>query len=73
MFRIWGFGVRPFFSLEFVGSSLLSASSTGNCLHDASATRTKLIWVVVKMRVPFWVLIIVWHGIFRVPKKGLSF
>ena len=26
--------------------------------------------VVVKIRVPFWVLIIIRHLIFRVPKKG---
>ena len=28
------------------------------------------IWVVVKIMVLFWVLIIVRHLIFRVPKKG---
>ena len=28
------------------------------------------IWVVVKIMVPFWVLIILQHLIFRVPKKG---
>ena len=28
------------------------------------------IWVVVKIMVPFWVLIIIRHLIFRVPKKG---
>ena len=28
------------------------------------------IWVVVKIRVPFGVLIIMRHLIFRVPKKG---
>ena len=27
-------------------------------------------WVVVKIMVPFWVLIIIRHLIFRVPKKG---
>ena len=30
----------------------------------------KLIWMVVKIMVPFWVLILVRHLIFRVPKKG---
>ena len=30
----------------------------------------KLIWVVVKVMVPFWVLIIIRHLIFRVPQKG---
>ena len=28
------------------------------------------IWVVVKIMVPFWVLIIIRHLLFRVPKKG---
>ena len=28
------------------------------------------VWVVVKSMVPFWVLIPIWHRIFRVPKKG---
>ena len=28
------------------------------------------IWVVVKIRVPFWDPIIVRHPLFRVPKKG---
>ena len=28
------------------------------------------IWAVVKIVVPFWVLNIIWHLIFRVPKKG---
>ena len=28
------------------------------------------IWVVVKIMVPFWVLIIIRHLIFRVPTKG---
>ena len=27
-------------------------------------------WAVVNIRVPFWVLIIIWHLIFRVPEKG---
>ena len=27
-------------------------------------------WVVVKTRVPFWLLIIIRHLLFRVPKKG---
>ena len=31
------------------------------------------IWVVVNIRVPFWVLIIVWHLIIRVSQKGPSF
>ena len=30
----------------------------------------KVIWVVVKIMVPFWIPIIIWHLIFRVPKKG---
>ena len=30
----------------------------------------QLIWVVVKIMIPFWVLIIIRHLIFRVPKKG---
>ena len=29
-----------------------------------------IIWVVVKIRVPFWVLNIIRHLIFGVPKKG---
>ena len=28
------------------------------------------IWVAVKIMVPFWIPIIIWHLIFRVPKKG---
>ena len=31
------------------------------------------IWVVVKIMVPFWVLIIILHLIFRVPKRGHNF
>ena len=31
------------------------------------------IWVVVKIRVPFWILNIRRHLIFRVPKKGHNF
>ena len=31
------------------------------------------IWVVVKIMVPLWVLIIIRHLIFRVPKKGPYF
>ena len=34
------------------------------------AGSVKYIWVVVKIRVPFWVPIIIRHLIFRVPKKG---
>ena len=30
-------------------------------------------WVVVKIRVPFWVPILTRHLLFRVPKKGLYF
>ena len=29
-----------------------------------------LTWVVVKIMVPFWVLNIIRHLVFRVPKKG---
>ena len=29
-----------------------------------------LIWVVVKIMIPFWIPIIIRHLIFRVPKKG---
>ena len=29
-----------------------------------------VIWVVVTIMVPFWVLIIIRHLLFRVPKKG---
>ena len=28
------------------------------------------LWVVVKIRVPFWLPIMIRHQIFRVPKKG---
>ena len=31
----------------------------------------ELTWVVVTIRVPFWVLNMIRHLIFRVPKKGL--
>ena len=31
------------------------------------------IWVVVKIMVPFWVPVIIWPLIFRVPKKGSEF
>ena len=30
-----------------------------------------IIWVVVKLRVPFWVLDIVRHLVFKGPKRGL--
>ena len=30
-----------------------------------------VVWVVVKIMVPFWVPITIWHLIFRVPKKGI--
>ena len=33
-------------------------------------TLLESIWVVVKTRVPFWVLIIIRHLLLRVPKKG---
>ena len=29
-----------------------------------------IIWVVVKIMVPFWIPIIIRHLMFRVPKKG---
>ena len=32
---------------------------------------TCIIWVVVKIMVPFWIPIIIRHLIFGVPKKGL--
>ena len=35
--------------------------------------RVKDIWVVVKNRLPFWVLIIMRHLIFRVPKRDHNF
>ena len=39
------------------------------CLYKEKALRTH-IWVVVKIMVPFRVLNIVRHLLFRVPKKG---
>ena len=30
----------------------------------------KFIWVVVKLRVPFWLIIVIRHLLFRVPEKG---
>ena len=33
--------------------------------------RVESIWVVVKITVPFWVLIIIRHLIFRVPKNPI--
>ena len=45
--------------------------------HDTSKTSTQVymyththIWVVVKIMVPLWVLNIIRHLIFKVPKKG---
>ena len=31
--------------------------------------RPGLMWVVVKIMVPFWVLIVIWHLVFRGPKR----
>ena len=40
------------------------------CFHESREIIYHTIWVVVKIMVPFWVLIIIRHLIFRVPKKG---
>ena len=42
-----------------------------DCTDSSKKMKTLLlaIWVVVKIMVPFWILIIIRHLIFRVPKK----
>ena len=46
----------------------------GYCPHLASLHNMRhikgIIWVVVKIVVPFWILFIIRHLVFRVPKKG---
>ena len=37
------------------------------------AITPNLMWVVVNIRVPFWVPIIIRHLVFRVPKRDLNF
>ena len=39
-------------------------------ISDGEKRMEVCMWVVVKIRVPVWVLIIVRHLLFRVPKKG---
>ena len=36
-------------------------------------TRSTPLWVVVKIMVPFWIHTIIWHLIFRVPKRDHNF
>ena len=53
------------------GQMLGAHTSKGE--KDMTATvisRYDLIWVVVKIMVPFWIPSIIRHLIFRVPKKG---
>ena len=60
---------------ETRGPQLLILSSTLNkrilvIRSPKSGISETPIWVVVKIRVPFWVLIIIRHLIYRAPKKG---
>ena len=41
-----------------------------DCVCLQMSIRNIPMWVVVKIRVPFWVLTIVRHLVFRVPKQG---
>ena len=48
-----------------------------SCTHNKEPEGIRLvgnikasIWVVVNIRVPFWVLIIIQHLMFKVPKRG---
>ena len=53
------------------GADIASLRSVRQFRHDSLvATWRPCMWVVVKIRAPFLVLIIVRHLIFRVPKKG---
>ena len=45
----------------------MSSSFPRRALNDPVRN---IIWVVVKIGVSFWVLIIIRHLLFRVPKKG---
>ena len=49
------------------------ATEQCNALCSTSRAPSLNIWVVVNIRDPFWVLIIIRHLIFRVPKKGHNF
>ena len=55
-------------------SAVVYHIDTNNLATGAKAACTlSEIWVVVKIRVPFWVPIIIRHLLFRVPPKGPSF
>ena len=41
-----------------------------NALKQCFRGARTLIWVVVKIMIPFWIPIIIRHLIFRVPEKG---
>ena len=48
----------------------LTMSEEMQYLRDSCTDNPQLLWVVVKIVVPFWVPIIIRHLIFKVPKKG---
>ena len=60
-----------------VGMALLSCYGEWSFLQRGIRSRLfgssffpGLIWAFVKIRVSFWVLTLIWHLLFRVPKKG---
>ena len=65
--RVWGFGFR--FSPE---DSSIQLYNQVHCRSEAKVLRTcrECTWVVVRIMVPFSVPILIWHLLFRVPKKG---
>ena len=56
--------------IEITGYSLIPYEPPLSLGGAAIQIRFWLMWVAVKIIVPFWVSIIIRHLIFRVPKKG---
>ena len=55
----------------YMGPALFSKAHEPNKSLGAKVVYiVSLIWVVVKIMVPFWLTIIIRHLTFRVPKKG---
>ena len=66
--RVQGQGLGSF---GFILPAEFGVVGAGFKLGGSSVLLTRIIWVVVKIIVPFWIPIIIRHLIFRVHPKGI--
>ena len=66
---------KPRVNLEcdFGARTFRSRNALRRLLAQVESPMLSFTWVVVKIMVPFWVLVIIRHLLFRVPKSELNF